>query len=313
MRSTNSPVRLWDYCCEYASYLRSLTTVNHISLDGVTPFEKVHGYSPNIAEFLVFKWYEWVWYYDPSSPDKQRLGRWLGPAHNCGQGLAYHVLSDKGKAVTRSTVTKISNEEMESAEFKLRKDIYSKSIEETIGNLTQATLNSSEDKAEDPYKALFDDDELDDEDIEFPEVDKYGRPIGVPDNEYLNYEPFSGELEDDNMIGMKVPVPFEGELRVGTIVSRKRDSNGNPIGTKADNPIMDSRIYEVEFSDGSYDKYMANTIIENIYAHVDDEGRSHSILKAITSHKASDDAITKDQGFYFTPSGVKCRVITTKR
>ena len=57
---------------------------------------------------------------------------------------------------------------------------------------------------------------------------------------------------------------------------------------------------------------MSSTIIENIYAHVDDEGRSYSILKAITNHKASDDAITKHQGFYFTPSGVKCRVITTK-
>jgi len=94
--------------------------VNHISLDGVTSFKKVHGYSPNIAEFLVFKWYEWVWYYDPALPDKQQLGRWLGPAHNCGQGLAYHVLSDKGKPVTRSTVTKISKEEMESAKFKFR-------------------------------------------------------------------------------------------------------------------------------------------------------------------------------------------------
>jgi len=103
---------------------------------------------------------------------------------------------------------------------------------------------------------LFDDDKLDEDDIEFPEVDEYGCPIGIPDNEYLNHKPSSGKLEDDNMIGMKIPLPVIGELRKGTIVSRKRDNNGNPIGTKADNPIMDTRQYEIKFADGSYNTYM---------------------------------------------------------
>ena len=71
--------------------------VNDILLDDVTPYQKVHGYTPDISEYTMFKWYDWVWFYDPDSPDKMALGRWLGPAHNIGKGLAYYVLVDTGK------------------------------------------------------------------------------------------------------------------------------------------------------------------------------------------------------------------------
>ena len=39
---------------------------------------------------------------------KKQLGRWLGSAHNVGQGLAYYVLSEKGKVKTRSTVSPLT-------------------------------------------------------------------------------------------------------------------------------------------------------------------------------------------------------------
>ena len=65
---------------------------------------------------------------------------------------------------------------------------------------------------------------------------------------------------------MKVPVSVEGEVRKGTIVSRKRDSDDNPIGTKTDNPIMDSRQYEVEFSDGSYDTMRKGLKVSSKYS-----------------------------------------------
>ena len=48
MRTTNTPIRLWDYCWEYVSKIVALTASNHIHLDNVTPFEKVKGYTPNI-------------------------------------------------------------------------------------------------------------------------------------------------------------------------------------------------------------------------------------------------------------------------
>ena len=43
-----------------------------------------------------------------------------------------------------------------------------------------------------------------------------------------------------------------GELYSATVLWRKYDYNGNPIGSRAKNPILDTREYEVEFDlDGS--------------------------------------------------------------
>lgn len=74
MKKTSTPIRICDYCWCYASDLRSFTVSWHIYLDDVTPFEKVHGYNPNIAEFLSFKWFDWVWYHEPRSPERAELG-----------------------------------------------------------------------------------------------------------------------------------------------------------------------------------------------------------------------------------------------
>ena len=65
----NTPLRLWDNSYEYECAIRSLTSTDHIRLDGVTPFEKIHGYTPNIAEYLQHECFEWVWYYNPAYPN----------------------------------------------------------------------------------------------------------------------------------------------------------------------------------------------------------------------------------------------------
>ena len=71
MKSTLTPIRLWDYCWEYTSSIHPLTASNHILLDGVTPHEKVMGYTLDISEYLDYTWYQWVWYYEPKSDHRQ--------------------------------------------------------------------------------------------------------------------------------------------------------------------------------------------------------------------------------------------------
>jgi hypothetical protein len=97
MKSKATPVVLWDYCWTLVSHRRCMTVTNNMHLEGETPFMKVHGYTPDISEYLTCQWYNWVWLYEPTNPEKYELGRWLGPAHDLGQGLAYHVLSDSGQ------------------------------------------------------------------------------------------------------------------------------------------------------------------------------------------------------------------------
>ncbi len=56
------------------------------------------------------------------------------------------------------------------------------------------------------------------------------------------------------------------------VVQRKTDDMGNPIGKAHTNPLLDTREYEVELEDGTYDSYFANTIAENLWSQCDVEG-----------------------------------------
>ena len=90
-------------------------------------FEKLYGYTPNISEYLKHKWFDWVYFNNRINSGIQRLGRWLGPDHSVGQGMVFHVLSDIGKVVTRSTVNFLISD-LEKAEIKGIQEKLTKSI-----------------------------------------------------------------------------------------------------------------------------------------------------------------------------------------
>ena len=75
MRSTNCPLRLWDYCWQYFSELKSHTATRNIYLNGRTPYEGIFGFTPDISELIRFSWYQWVWYHEPTERGAVKLGR----------------------------------------------------------------------------------------------------------------------------------------------------------------------------------------------------------------------------------------------
>lgn len=313
MRRTNTPIRLWDYCWEFIAEIRNITASPHPMLDSVTPYEKIHGYTPNISEFLMFKWYQWIHYYDPEYPDRDRLGRYLGPAHSASQGFAHYVLSDKGKVVVRSTVSRVTDDEASSPEMKHRMAEFTSYIEDHIGNHSKATLDHCEEVNDDPYLNIFPPDELDDEDIAPQETDENGNIVNYIDiDDYVaNDSPL--DENQDKFIGMKVNLPRNGEMIEGTVVSRKRNADGTLIGTSHPNPYLDSRVYHVEFGDSNYQDYAANILIENLHNQIDSAGRTFDTLKAIIDHTCDTNvAISKENGSYTTKYGVTRKVITTK-
>lgn len=86
MSRTNTPQALWDYCCAYAVDLRKRLAQPLPSLQGRTPHELITGCTSDISEYLDFKWYDHVWYFDPStfSEENKMLARWIGVAHRVG-------------------------------------------------------------------------------------------------------------------------------------------------------------------------------------------------------------------------------------
>jgi hypothetical protein len=109
---------------------------------------------------------------------------------------------------------------------------------------------------------------------------------------------------------MMVP-QADGRIQ-GRITKRARDENGNPIGRRHNNPIMDTRVYEVEFSDGTTDEFHANVIAENLFSQVDSEGRQYILMKEMSDHKKDETAIAKSDGWIIMPNGRKFRKKTTR-
>ena len=183
MRRTNTPIVLWDYCVEYNADLRSMTASNNIELSERTPYEKIMGYTPDISELVEFEWYQWAWYNDPTSQERTKLGRWLGPAHNAGQGLAYYILTENGEVIMRSTVVPLSDNELSSPPIQERQSTFTKEVESKIGNYSKPASDLEPQKPADDkdiyHHLLFDIDDHS-EDLLIQEMDPEDLPIVMP-------------------------------------------------------------------------------------------------------------------------------------
>ena len=59
---------------------------------------------------------------------------------------------------------------------------------------------------------------------------------------------------------------------------RNCDALGNTVGDKHSNPILDTRIYKLEFPYGRFDEYSVNIIIEDLIDQFDDQGWYTGVL-----------------------------------
>jgi hypothetical protein len=107
----------------------------------------------------------------------------------------------------------------------------------------------------------------------------------MPEADEFDVEAFDAYLQAEVLL-------LKGDdLMTGTIVGQKRDANGNPVGCHNVNPILDSRVYEVQFPDGHVEDYAANVIAVCIYSQVDNEGNQFLLLQEVIDHKKDDSAV----------------------
>ena len=69
------------------------------------------------------------------------------------------------------------------------------------------------------------------------------------------------------------------------------------------NPILDTRVYEVDFEDGARQYYSANLIAENMYSQIGTEGNKYLLLSEIIDHAKDRRAILKDDGTHVDKHG----------
>ena len=96
----------------------------------------------------------------------------------------------------------------------------------------------------------------------------------------------------DEYIGTQVLLPVGSEQLLGIVKQQLHDLNGNPIGLRSPNSILDTRNHKVQLSDGSSKTYGASNIIaENIMPSDNDEGNLFMLMDEIVEHRSTDAAL----------------------
>ena len=76
------------------------------------------GETIDISEYLDFVFYEKFEFKDNSSISPSYPGKWLGISHQIGRLVCYHILTQIGKVLSRSTVKWVKNIELSTDEVK---------------------------------------------------------------------------------------------------------------------------------------------------------------------------------------------------
>jgi hypothetical protein len=83
----------------------SLTSNSTFNLDGRTLMEQITGKTLGISEYLNFKFYDWIWYKDNAGLGENKIGRWLGVAHQVGNLMSYWILAITGHVIISNNST----------------------------------------------------------------------------------------------------------------------------------------------------------------------------------------------------------------
>ena len=231
------------------------------------------------------------------------LCRWIGPAHHIGQSMCWYILCDHAEYLASSSVIAVDELSKETVEMREQMDRFTRKLESKIGNNLIPTFDGTN-----PGSVYFTsfgttvEEEM--EDLPYGDDFTTLRMKNI-DDRYL--------ADLDNLIGVQVSLPGkDGIPLLATFKKRKLDFKGHPIGSPNVNPILDFRIYELEFPDGREEEYSVNVIIEFILDQVRNNDWDASMFDEVISVRKGRDAANKGPGAYVKVNGMNRPIITTK-
>lgn len=307
MTKRRVPKRLWDYGIVWVCETMSMTANSSFALGGRTPLEQVTGETPDISEYLDFGFYDWVWYKDNAGVGDNSYGRWLGVSHRVGNLMSYWILTLACRVISRTTVQRITNLELQTEEVRERCKEYNIAIKDAMHQENHALPDAGQWQLQDW------DDYTDDGDEAFRE--EFQRVI--EDDQIQDADTtFTPDTFDNRYLGKEIAIARgageDEDVEYGKVTKRLRDSDGKPVGVANENPLLDTRRYEVEFSDGHSEELSANLIAQHLYSQIDEEGERHILLDDIVDYRMNDKAVRKEDAFVLMNNGVRRRKETTQ-
>ena len=90
------------------------------------------------------------------------------------------------------------------------------------------------------------------------------------------------------------------------------DDYWKPLGIGTSNPITNTRIYEVDYLDGTVKTLAANVIANNLFSQVDQIGHRQLLIDQIIDRRKTLELFEEKDAFYSTRNGKLERKETTK-
>lgn len=308
----NIPMRLWCFVLQYVVDIMNLTVNYSKYSNGRVPLEIITGITPDITEYLDFTIYGWVYFRSDGGLGTNEIGRWLGVSHRVGPAMTYWVLPKSGIPISTDTVQAVTEAEKLTDEVKGQMSIWNEGVAQRFGAKSSEVTWNNEPV---PSHKLF---SFEEEDEEF--LRHYNMPIN--ENTFMKTQrqgtnediPEADAPDSQNYVGMEVGLKRgeEGQIRRATVKRRAVDSEGRAVGSGHVNPLLDSRLYEVEYDDGSTEILSANLLAENILEQVDENGHKHRMMEEIGGHRKLEGALEKEDAMYRTANGTLRRKRTTK-
>ena len=308
MTQSDSPIVFWCYCIERRAMIENCCAKDNYLLKGSSPHSMMTGEMTDISHLCNFKWYEWVKFRKPGKKypyPTEKLGRCLGPALNKGNTMSQHVLTESGEILPTQTLRSLTQSEIESPTEKEKRQRMDDAIRLRYGDSKSVPDNWIKRRRKPGDADQYEAPEVASDEPQYYEEETSGKAHEMPE---------ADDIPDlDQYLNAEVLLPQDGEhLRAAQVVGRSTDLNGQPVGEYNSNPILNTRVYDVMFPDGSIQQYGANIIAENIYSQVDEEGHRFLIMDEIIDHRKGDEAIEKADGYTTNQYGKRSRRITTK-
>ena len=183
--------------------------------------------------------------------------------------MCYWIVTESGKIVLKMSVEHVTQDEIVKEGMRQRIDEFNKKVEDRLDDMNfniEAVV----------FGSTYLDDTIDDMEMNPGIMTEQG--VTPTEEEYddmvIGEWP---EADDEEVIEKYIGAELildvgSGNERRGRVVKRSRGLEGEPIGHAHTIPLFDTREYDVEFTDGTMEKYAANVITENMFAQVDSEG-----------------------------------------
>lgn len=272
------PKRLWDYALRWVCEIMQRTANTSRSAKGHVALKQITGETPDISEYLDFGFDDYAWCWENAGLGEAQLVQWLGVSHQVGSQMCYFVMKSNGEVLSRTSVQQVTNLELMTDEVKKQINELDDGIQKRLADERHVIQPNAKEQPADWRGHNL---ELDEDYIE--EFHRKVSNTGIPEADEQQ------QIEETHLggdyIGMEVALPTgsESEPQLARVTKRIRGDDGLPIGRAHNNPLLDSRMFEVEYLDGQKRAITANQIADNLFAQIDDEGNRHVLLDESTS------------------------------